>query len=100
MFMHTIPQLDNNAYVVETYEFANDADYNNTLNGGQTCNQIGIRDDLYKEDSEAFVLWLISYDQVVCFGRDQALFLVLSNDGKKILESCQCIQYVYLVVYY
>lgn len=59
-----------------------EANFTNTLDGGQTCNDIDVTEDFYKEGLETFILWLESDDAAVCFGRDQALLLVPSNDGK------------------
>ena len=70
------------ANLEEMYVFANESSYNNTIYGGCACNYIGIDEDLYKEGVETFVLWLMSNDSTVCFGRDQALVFVPSNDGK------------------
>ena len=73
--------IGDNIYVVATYEFASEASYANTLVGGETCNALTVTNDLYKESLETFILWLESEDSAVCFARDQALFLVPSNDG-------------------
>ena len=42
---------------------------------------ITIDDDLYKESLETLVLWLSADYEAVCFGRDQAILFVPSNDG-------------------
>lgn len=69
------------------YELASLASYDNTLDGGRSCNLIGATNDLYKESLETLVLWLQSEDPAVCFGRDQALLFVPANDGEKQISS-------------
>ena len=64
-----------------TYLLADGADFNNTIEGQTVCQLITIENDLYKESLETLVLWLDTVDSAVCFGRDQALLFVPSNDG-------------------
>ena len=70
-----------NAYILATYELAVGASFDNTLSEEEACNDIYVSEDFYKEGLETFVLWLEAYDSYIFFGRDQALFLVPSNDG-------------------
>jgi hypothetical protein len=74
-----------NIYVLETYELAPGASFDNTISDEETCNDIYVSEDFYKEGLEAFVLWLQAEKSYIFFGRDQALFLVPSNDGNSLL---------------
>ena len=75
------------------YELASEATYANTVYGGETCMELAVNNDRYKENLETFILWLESEDPAVCFARDQALFLVPSNDGNKMM----CYRFVKLL---
>ena len=72
---------DSDRYVLATYVLAGEATFDNTLSEEETCNTINVNDDIYKEGLETFVLWLEANNFYIFFGRDQALFLVPSNDG-------------------
>ena len=88
-FSHKIVLLStgDNIYVLETYELAVGASFDNTLSEEETCNDIYVSEDFYKEGLETFVLWLEANESYIFFGRDQALFLVPSNDGNDQLKS-------------
>ena len=80
-YMYSNSPKGGNVDLFDTYELADNATFNNTLYGGSTCRQISIDNDLYKESTETLVLWALSNDPDVYFGRDQALLMVPSNDG-------------------
>jgi hypothetical protein len=48
---------------------------------GNTCFNLSVSEDLYKEAIEVFVLLLTTDDPCVCLGRDAALFTVQDNGG-------------------
>ena len=73
--------------MLATYELAAEARFDNTLSEEETCNDIYVNEDFYKEDLETFVLWLEANEFFIFFGRDQALFLVPSNDGNSVYTS-------------
>lgn len=78
--------------MLETFLLAADAAFDNTVSEDGTCRTIDVSDDMYKEGLETFVLWLEADNFFIFFGRDQALFLVPSNDGNMSYTSlCTCV---------
>ena len=93
LFLLPVLWTDDNIYVLATYELAPGASFDYTLSEEETCNDIYVDEDFYKEGLETFVLWLKANEFFIFFGRDQALFLVPSNDGNSVYTSLHACLY-------